>query len=95
MEYEKVPYLGKRCDGVLCFTSLGLIGINYFDHDAKSYGDWLEQLTELYGSPDDMQNGYSVWSSDPVGNDTMIYLLAFDDGVQISFFADDHGSELS
>ena len=95
MEYENVPYLGKSCDGILCFTSLGLVGINYFDYDAKSFGDWVKEMTALYGKPDETQSDFASWSRDPAGKGTSVYVFAFDDGVQISFFADDTGSELS
>ena len=95
MEYENVPYEGKNCDGVLCFTSLGLVGINYFDSNTSDYNFWVQTLTEIYGSPDETQYDYTAWSSSPVGSGTMIYVFALEDGVQISFFADDTGSELA
>ncbi len=95
MEYERVTYLGRKCDAVLCFTSLGLVGINYFDSKVNSYSFWNSQLTRIYGTADSVEPDYSVWSSDPVGKGTMIYLFALDDGVQISFFTDDTGSEMS
>ncbi len=95
MEYENVPYLGKNCDGVLCFTSLGLVGVNYFDANTGDYRFWVQQLTDIYGSPDETQYDYSAWSASPVGDGTMIYVFALEDGVQISFFADDAGSELA
>lgn len=95
MEYENVPYLGKKCQSVLCFTSLGLVGVNYYDSNTKNYGNWVQQLTAIYGAPDDTQYDYAVWSSSPVGSGTVIYVFALADGVQISFFADDTGSELA
>lgn len=95
MEYENVPYEGKNCDGVLCFTSLGLVGINYFDSNTSDYSYWVKTLTDIYGSPDETQYDYTAWSSSPVGSGTMIYVFALEDGVQISFFADDTGSELA
>ncbi|MBR2283387.1 MAG: hypothetical protein IJ874_03065 [Ruminococcus sp.] len=95
MEYENVPYEGKNCDAVLCFTSLGLVGVNYFDSNADDYNYWVRTLTDIYGSPDEMQYDYTAWSSSPVGSGTMIYVFALEDGVQISFFADDTGSELA
>ncbi len=95
MEYENVPYEGKNCDGVLCFTSLGLVGINYFDSNTSDYNYWVQTLTDIYGSPNETQYDYTAWSSSPVGSGTMIYVFALEDGVQISFFADDTGSELA
>ena len=95
MEYENVSYLGKNCDGVLCFTSLGLVGVNYFDSNTGDYNYWVQQLTNIYGSPSETQYDYTAWSNSPVGNGTMIYVFALEDGVQISFFADDTGSELA
>jgi len=94
MEYENVSYLGKKCDGVLCFTSLGLVGVNYFDPDSSDYSFWVEQLTDIYGSPDETQYDYSVWSDSTAGSGTTIYIFALEDGVQISFFVDDTGSEI-
>ena len=95
MEYENIPYLGKKCDGVLCFTSLGLVGVNYFDPDTDDYSYWIDQLTDIYGQPDESQSDYSVWNEDTVGNGTTIYVFAFEDGIQISFFVDDTGSEIA
>ena len=95
MEYENVRYLGKNCDGVLCFTSLGLVGVNYFDSNTSDYSYWVRELTDIYGSPSETQYDYTAWSSNPVGSGTMIYVFALEDGVQISFFADDTGSEIS
>lgn len=95
MEYENVPYQGKNCDAVLCFTSLGLVGINYFDSNTGDYNFWVQTLTDIYSSPDETQYDYTAWSSSPVGSGTIIYVFALEDGVQISFFADDTGSELA
>ena len=95
LEYENISCAGEICNCVLCFTSLGLVGINYFDSDLKSYDDWSARLTELYGRPDEVQQKYSVWEQNPAGEGTVIYIFALEDGVQISFFADDTGSELS
>ncbi|NLT10744.1 MAG: hypothetical protein GXY08_14805 [Ruminococcus sp.] len=95
MEYENVRYLGKKCDAVLCFTSLGLVGINYFDPGSGNYSYWKKQFVNIYGTPDEMQYDYAAWTNDPAGKGTEIYIFALDDGVQISFFADDTGSEIS
>ncbi len=94
-EYSSLKYLGIRCDGILCYTSLGLVGINYFDSNPKHFGDWKERLTEIYGSPDESQRDYAAWTYSPVGDGTEIYIFLLEDGVQISFFADDTGSELA
>ncbi len=95
MEYKNVPYLDKICNNVLCFTSLGLVGINYFDANANNYHYWIQQFTEIYGTPNEVQQDYTAWNSAPVGSGTMIYVFALEDGVQLSFFADDKGSELA
>ncbi len=95
MEYENVPYLNKKCDAVLCFTSLGLVGINYFDSNSGNYAFWVNSMTEIYGSPDDSESDYTAWTANPVGNGTAIYVFALEDGIQVSFFADDTGSALS
>ncbi len=95
MEYRDVPYLGRRCDAVLCYTSRGLVGVSYFDADRERFHDWTAELAEIYGAPDTEQPDYAAWSGSPVGSGTMIYVFALEDGVQISFFADDSGSELS
>ena len=95
MEYENVPYEGKNCDAVLCFTSLGLVGVNYFDSNTGDYNYWVQTLSSIYGAPDETKYDYTAWSSSPVGSGTMIYVFALEDGVQISFFADDTGSELA
>ena len=93
MEYENVPYMNKNCDTVLCFTSLGLVGINYFDSDTGNYNYWQNTMSDLYGEPDDVQYDYCTWNN-VLGDNTMVCIFALEDGVQISFFADDTGSEL-
>lgn len=95
MEYSGVEYGDKNCDAVLCFTSLGLVGVNYFDSDASNYRSWITKLTSIYGRPKDKRSDYSVWNNDPVGKGTVIYVFALEDGVQISFFTDDTGSEIA
>jgi hypothetical protein len=94
-EYGSLKYLGIRCDGILCYTSLGLVGLNYFDSNPKHFSDWKERLTEIYGSPDESQRDYTAWTYSPIGEGTEIYIFLLEDGVQISFFADDTGSELA
>lgn len=94
VEYENVPYLGINCNSVLCFTSLGLVGINYFDENLSDVSKWQTELTQIYGNPDEIQYDYCVWK-DAVGKNTMIYLFVLEDGLQISFYADDTGSEIS
>ena len=95
MEYQDVPYCGRSCNAVLCFTSRGLVGINYFDIDASAYDFWIKSVTELYSSPSVTASDYAVWENDPAGTGTVIYVFALEDGIQISFFADDTGSELA
>lgn len=95
MQYENVPYCNKNCDTVLCFTSLGLVGINYFDNDKSAYDYWVSELTEIYGLPTISQNDYTSWDNSLLGENITIYIFALEDGVQISFFSDDAGSELS
>lgn len=94
MEYENVPYLSKNCDCVLCLTSLGLVGINYFDYNAGDYDYWVNQLTSIYGDPSESEYDYTAWSNVLSGNG-MMYVFSLEDGVQISFFVDDEGSEIS
>ncbi len=60
MEYENVPFRHKSCDAVLCFTSLGLVGINYFDADVSAYQNWVSVLSDDYGSPAEIQSDYTV-----------------------------------
>ena len=93
IEYSGAEYCGRECDAVLCFTSLGLVGINYFDSEANEYSYWVSQLSEIYGTPTESLSDYTIWEKDPLGSGTIIYVFALDDGVQISFFADDTGSE--
>ncbi|MBR3970468.1 MAG: hypothetical protein IKJ87_05255 [Ruminococcus sp.] len=95
MEYENVKYLNKKMNCVLCFTSLGLVGVNYFNSDVDNYKHFVKALTEIYGEPDKKKNDYTAWTKKPVGKGTMIYVIVLEDGVQISFFADDTGSELA
>lgn len=95
MQYENIPYCNKNCDVVLCFTSLGLIGINYFDNDKSAYDYWVSELTEIYGLPEISRNDYTSWNDSLLRDDISIYIFALEDGVQISFFSDDAGSELS
>ena len=92
VEYSGVTYLDKKCDADLSFTSLGLVGINYFDPNNTAYSYWTAQLTEIYGEPSVVQYDYMEWSDSPVGSGTKIYVFTLEDGVQISFYADDSGS---
>ncbi|MCM1132845.1 MAG: hypothetical protein NC340_05190 [Ruminococcus flavefaciens] len=94
MQYDNVPYCNKNCETVLCFTSLGLVGINYFDDDVSAYDEWVSNLTEIYGKSSESDEDYTAWDN-PMGENTVVYIFALDDGVQISFFADDTGSELA
>jgi len=95
MEYENVDFYQTPVQSVLCFTSLGLVGVNYFDDNPANYQYWVSRLTDIYHTPTDTQYDYTAWTDSPVGNRTQIYIFALEDGVQISFFADDSGSELS
>ena len=95
IEYSNVPYLDIGCDTVFCFTSLGLVGISYFDSNSRNYDGWMAELTDIYGEPDEPQYNYAAWNDLPSGAGSTIYLFAADNGVQISFFADDSGSEMS
>lgn len=92
IEYTDVQYCGKSCDTVLCFTNLGLVGINYFDENASNYSDWVNKMKKLYGDPFDSQYDYTAWYNDSMSSEIMIYVLALEDGVQISFYADDTGA---
>ncbi len=92
MQYADVAYCNRKCDVVLCFTSLGLVGVNYFDPSAASYLYWISRLKKIYGAPTESYADYAVWSNAPVGENTAIYLFALGDGVQLSFFTDDTGS---
>ena len=93
MEYGNVLYQEKNCNAVLCFTSLGLVGINYLDSNTNDYNFWVQTLTEIYGTADETQYDYTAWTSSPVGDNTMIYVFALEESVQISFFTDDTGSK--
>lgn len=95
MEYGSVRYCDKFCDIVLCFTSRGLVGINYFDDKSSNYTFWTNKLTEIYGAPSENERSYAIWDDAPIGKGTEIYVFAMEDGVQISFFSDDTGSEMS
>lgn len=95
MEYENVPYLNKKCDTVLCFTSLGLVGVNYYDSSLGGYNYWIQELTDIYGEPSETQYDYTAWLDNPVGSGTVVYVFDLGDEVQISFFADDTGSEIA
>ncbi len=94
LDYDDVQLYGEKCDLSLCFTSLGLVGINYSDDDS-SLEKWVERLSADYGAPDSQTDGSAVWEQDPLGAGTSIYLLLMEDDVQISFFADDIGSEMA
>ena len=81
--------------GIPTEESRGLVGVNYFDDNPANYQYWVSRLTDIYDTPTDTQYDYTAWTDSPVGNGTQIYIFALEDGVQISFFADDSGSELS
>ena len=93
VEYEQVLFIERRCDAILCFTSLGLVGVSYVDPSVSQYDNYRNRLTEQYGPPDKQQQDYCVWNSQTDG--IAVYVFALEDGIQISFFADDTGSELA
>lgn len=95
VEYDDVLYGGESCNTILCFTSLGLVGINYFDEDASNYSYWVNLMNDTYGQPFDKQYDYTAWYDNLNGTEIMIYVFSLEDGVQISFYADDTGSEIS
>lgn len=92
VDYDDVQLYGRNCDLSLCFTSLGLVGINYHDIDG-SVEEWTRVLTADYGEPTESFDTQTLWGNAPLGEGTSIYILKVEDDVQISFFADDTGSE--
>lgn len=47
-----------------------------------------------YGEPTEISDfGMALWENDPVGAGTSIYVFNTDNDVQISFFADETGSD--
>ena len=93
LEYSGVTLYEQPCDVILCFTSQGLIGINYHD-EAGQYAQWVERVTAAYGEPTETSDfGMTIWENDPIGAGTTIYVFDMEDDVQISFFTDDSGSE--
>lgn len=92
LEYDDVPLYETPCDVTLCFTSLGLIGINYHDDDG-SYTAWKERLTEKFGAPSEESDDTIMWENPPLAGTMSAYVFQWEDDVQISFFADDTGSE--
>jgi len=107
LEYSGVTLYDRPCYLTLCFTSLGLIGVNYHDANGQ-YQEWIEQITSVYGEPTETSE-YGVeewndvnecrtatWENDPLGTGTSIYVFYYrGNGVQISFFTDETGSEMS
>lgn len=93
LEYSGVTLHEKQCDVRLCFTSMGLIGINYNDISGQ-YEQWVEYITMNYGEPTETSDfNMASWENDPIGTGTSIYVFEIENGVQISFFADETGSE--
>ncbi len=92
IDYDDVQLYGRNCDLSLCFTSLGLVGINYQDVDG-SVEEWTRILAADYGEPTESSDMQTLWDNAPLGEGTSIYILKMEDDVQISFFADDTGSE--
>ncbi len=98
LEYSGVTLYDRPCDLTLCFTSLGLIGVNYHDANGQ-YQEWIEQITSVYGEPTETSE-YGVermatWENDPLGTGTSIYVFYQENDVQISFFTDETGSEMA
>ncbi len=94
-EYSGVTFRGKKCDAVLCYTSRGLVGINYFGSSSSEYSYWLNTVRGIYGTPSYSENGYSAWERNINGSEVVICVFRLNDYVQISFFADDSGSEIT
>ncbi len=99
MEYSDVTLYDRPCDVTLCFTSLGLIGVNYHDANGQ-YEEWKKQITNVYGEPTDtseygLEEWMATWENDPLGIGTSIYVFYQENNVQISFFTDETGSEMS
>ncbi len=93
LEYSGTNLYEQPCDVTLCLTSIGLIGINYHDLNGQ-YDQWVERITNSYGEPTEISDfGMASWENDPIGIGTSIYVLYTDNDVQISFFADETGSE--
>ncbi len=93
MEYENINFYDHAVQSVLCFTSLGLVGVNYFDENPGNYSHWVKTLSDHFDPPSESQADYAAWTDTPDG--IQIYIFSLEDGVQISFFADDTGSALS
>lgn len=99
LEYSDVTLYDRPCDVTLCFTSLGLIGVNYHDANGQ-YEEWKKQITNVYGEPTDtseygLEEWMATWENDPLGTVTSIYVFYQENNVQISFFTDETGSEMS
>lgn len=93
LEYSGTILHEQPCDVTLCFTSIGLIGINYHDTNGQ-YDQWVERMANSYGEPTEISDfGMALWENDPVGAGTSIYVFNTDNDVQISFFADETGSD--
>lgn len=92
LEYDDVKLYGQPCDVTLCFTNLGLIGINYHA-DVDNYGAWKKLLTEQFGTPSSEDENTTIWEHPAPEGTLSAYVFRWEDDVQISFFADDTGSE--
>jgi len=97
LSYSDVPVYGQIFDLSLCFTSKGLIGINYIKScetgtDEQQFSEWLEKITLDYGEPTGNKNGIAYWDKNPLGEKTSVYLFKFDSQIQIAFYGDDTGS---
>lgn len=92
LEYSGVNLYEQPCHVILCFTNLGLIGINYHDTDGQ-YAKWVERIIAVYGEPTQTSDSMTLWENDPLGTGTTIYVFDMGEDIQISFFTDDTGSE--
>ena len=105
LEYNNIMLYDEKWDLTLCFTSLGLIGFNYRSHCSpdnldQEYQKWINKISGIYGEPSSSDDYISEWSNNPLGEKTSILIMQLtgyesENGIQISFFADDTDSEIS
>ncbi len=105
IEYNDIMLYDEKWDLTLCFTSLGLIGFNYrsrcsAENIEQEYQKWIQKTSDIYGEPSTSNEYIAEWNNAPLGEKTSILIMQLtgsesEYGVQISFFADDTGSEIS